>query len=135
MMPARWHNYQHRIGDKQRQFDGEPRKSKAGEHIVFLDTETLLPHHFRTELSHRNGLKEMAQKIDTARTQAEFDRTKARTRNGGPSVISLLHENHFKFVTGFVFESMSTIIANSNSVWGFTLDRRGSSIWRGRGTR
>ena len=109
-MPARWQNYQHRIGDKQRHYEGEPRKSKAGEHIVFLDTETLMPHHLRTELSHRNGLKEMAQKIDTARTQAEFDRAKARTRVGGPSVLSLLHENHFKFVTGFVFESMHTIV-------------------------
>ena len=81
-----------------------------------MDTETLMPHHLRTELSHRNGLKEMSQKIDTARTQAEFDRAKARTRVGGPSVLSLLHENHFKFVTGFVFST-------SNSVSGFTLNR------------
>ena len=28
--------------------DGNPRKSKAGEHIVFLDTDSLMPHHLRT---------------------------------------------------------------------------------------
>ena len=78
----------------------------------------------KLDLSH-NGLKETAEKLDTARTQAEFDRPKARTRVGDPSVLSLLHENNFKFVTGFVFESMSTI-ENSNSVSGFTLDRVGS---------
>ena len=48
----------------------------------------------------------MVEKLDTARTQAEFDRTKACTRVGGPSVLSLFNDNHFKFVTGFVFESM-----------------------------
>ena len=109
-MPARWCNFEHKVGDTQRKFDGIHRKSKAGEHIVFLDTDTLLPHHLRTESSHRNGLKEMTQLLNTARTQAEFDRAKARTRVAGPSVLSLLNESHFKFITGFVFESMHTIV-------------------------
>jgi hypothetical protein len=64
----------------------------------------------------------MAEKIESERTQAELDRAKARTRVGGPSVLSLLYQHHFKFVTGFVFESMHTIV-NSNSISGFTLDQ------------
>ena len=59
---------------------------------MFVDTKTLLPDHLRTELSHQNGLQKMAAKFDTARTQAEFDRAKAGTKVGGPSVLSLLYQ-------------------------------------------
>ena len=109
-LPARWHNFEHVVGQSVRKFDGCPRKSKTGEHIVFLDTAVLLPHHLRKESTHRNGLKEVSKLLDTAKTQAEFDRAKTRTRVGGPSVLSILNENHFKFITGFTFESMHTII-------------------------
>ena len=126
--PPQWHNDTHRPGQAARSYDGHSRKGRSGEHIVFLDVNVLMPHHLRSETTHREGLRLVTGLLETSKTNAELVRAKKKTKCSGPSVLTILHHKHFSFISGFALDSMHTIIKGTfGRLWFLTMNKK----WRG----
>ena len=128
-IPARWNNRDYRSGGSSRQLvAGIERPMNKGEHIVFLDTEVLLPHHLRDESEHRQGLAEITDALDRITNQAEIDRIRQRTRCNGPSALSLLP--NFSFTQGFSLEAMHAFIKGTfDRLWMLTVGDSFKTQW------
>ena len=126
--PAQWQNHNHRPGQSVRKYDGQLRKGRTGEHIVFVDVDILMPHHLRSESKHRQGIALVTALLETCRTNAELVRAKKKTKCSGPSVLTLLHPNHFSFISGFALDSMHSVIKGTFArLWFLTMNKK----WRG----
>ena len=111
--PARWDNRSFRPQyDKAKNLlSGDARRTlHKGEHIAFVDTEVLLPHHLRSEQVHIAGLKDITDLLERETNQALVDRVRKKVRSNGPSALSLLLPHHFNFTTGFSIDAMHTVL-------------------------
>ena len=133
LSPARWDNRSFRPGVSPRPIliSGHPERNKhSGEHIVFLDDQVLLPFHVRLETHHRAGERVVAQMLETVTNQAAIDRERKVARSNGPSALSLLRPDDFKFTQGFSIEAMHVVIKGTLlRMWAATVADKYQKQW------
>ena len=131
--PARWNNRIRRgmVNSEHVLLSGDPlRTLNPGEHIAFVDTEALLPHHVRSEAVHVAGLRTISALLESETNQALIDRERKKARSNGPSVLTLLGPGHFTFTTGFAIEAMHTVIKGPLSrLWSLTVSDKYKKKW------
>ena len=132
-IPARWDNRNFRPGTSSQHalLSGDPaRKLNPGEHIAFIDSELLLPHHLRLEGVHLRGSQTITKLLDEEFNQAYIDRERKKARSNGPSVLSVLDPNHFRFTKGFGIEAMHTVIKGPIlKLWSATVSDKYKKQW------
>ena len=131
--PARWdnRNFRETAHPKHALISGDPKRTlNRGEHIAFVDTEVLLPHHVRSEAVHLFGLQRISETLQTETNQALIDRERKEGRSNGPSVLSLLGPSNFTFTTGFAIEAMHTVIKGAVlRLWKLTVSDKYKKLW------
>ena len=131
--PARWDNRNFRWAPNAQHvlLSGDPlRTLNPGEHIAFVDTELLLPHHLRTESVHVAGSATISQLLDSEYNQAFIDRQRKVARSNGPSALSVLGQDNFRFTTGFGIEAMHTVIKGPIlRLWSATVSDKFKKKW------
>ena len=112
-IPARWDNRSFRpaSGNARVLLSGDAtRKLNKGEHLAFIDSEVLLPHHSRLESVHRAGILSITKSLEKETNQALVDRLRKKVRSNGPSPLSILDSSHFSFTNGFSIDAMHTVL-------------------------
>ena len=131
--PARWDNRSFRPGvDAQHvMLSGDPSRTlNPGEHISFIDSQLLLPHHLRKESDHLLGSKNITELLDKEYNQAYIDRARKKARSNGPSALTVLGPDQFRFTTGFGIEAMHTVIKGPIlRLWSATVSDKFKKKW------